>query len=46
MEYALTKGVISLTEVDDLHVELPVGVDLGTPGDGDRAVIRSVEGGS
>jgi len=46
MDYVLTKGTISLTEVDDLHVELPAGVDLGTPDEGDRATIRSVEGGS
>jgi acetolactate decarboxylase len=46
MEYVMTSGTVSLTEVDDLHVELPAGVDLGTPGDGDRATIRSVEGGA
>ncbi len=46
MEYVLREGVVQLTEVDDLHVELPSGVDLGTPGDGDRETIRSVEGGA
>jgi acetolactate decarboxylase len=45
MEYVLREGTVSLTEVDDLHVELPAGVDLGIPGEGDRATIRAVEGG-
>lgn len=45
MEYVLRQGTVSLTEVDDLHVELPAGVDLGIPGEGDRATIRAVEGG-
>lgn len=31
---------------DDLHVELPAGVDLGTPGVADRAAIARVEGGA
>jgi acetolactate decarboxylase len=45
VDFVLVSGTLSLTEVDDLHVELPPGVELGSPGDGDRAIIRDVEGG-
>ena len=42
----LERGTIALDVCDDLHVELPPGVDLGVPGAADRSQIASIEGGS
>jgi acetolactate decarboxylase len=41
----LLSGVAAVDGGDELHVELPPGVHLGTPGVTDRARIRLVEGG-
>jgi acetolactate decarboxylase len=41
----LRKGSVSLDGGSELHVELPKGVNLGTPGVADRAAIRHIEGG-
>jgi hypothetical protein len=38
-------GTAAVDGGDELHVELPPGVGLGTPGVTDRARIRLVEGG-
>ncbi|MHB1165094.1 MAG: acetolactate decarboxylase [Candidatus Nanopelagicales bacterium] len=40
---ALAEGRFAMTACDELHVELPPGVALGTPGATDRAAIASVE---
>ena len=40
----MAEGAFALTVCDELHVELPAGVRLGTPGATDRATITSVEG--
>jgi acetolactate decarboxylase len=40
----LTNGTFAMTVCDELHVELPAGVALGTPGATSRATIASVEG--
>jgi acetolactate decarboxylase len=45
LDGTLEHGVATVDGGDDLHVELPPGVDLGTPGVTDRARIRLVEGG-
>ena len=41
----IVSGTASVDGDDQLHVELPPGVELGTPGITDRARIRLVEGG-
>ena len=41
----LERGIAAVDGGDALHVELPPGVALGTPGVTDRARIRQVEGG-
>jgi acetolactate decarboxylase len=41
----LLRGIAAVDGGDALHVELPPGVALGTPGVTDRARIRQVEGG-
>ena len=38
-------GDVQVQACDDLHVELPVGVSLGTPGAVDRDEVQRVEGG-
>lgn len=43
---ALERGRIAVDPCDDLHVELPPGVELGVPGAADRAQIASIEGGT
>jgi len=45
LDGVLVSGTASLDGDDQLHVELPPGVGLGTPGVTDRARIRLVEGG-
>jgi acetolactate decarboxylase len=45
LEVSVAEGVLSVAGADELHVELPAGVALGTPGLADRAAIRGVEGG-
>lgn len=42
----LESGTIAVDRCEDLHVELPPGVDLGVPGAADRAQIASIEGGT
>lgn len=42
----LERGRIAIDPCDDLHVELPPGVELGVPGAADRARIASIEGGT
>ncbi len=37
---------IALDSSEELHVELPLGVGLGTPGVADRAAIRAIERGT
>ena len=37
-------GMIEIDGCDELHVELPAGVALGTPGAADRAQIDRIEG--
>ena len=45
LDATLVDGTAFVDGGDELHVELPVGVELGTPGVADRAAIRQVEGG-
>jgi len=45
LDGTLMAGVAAVDGDDQLHVELPPGVELGTPGVTDRARIRLVEGG-
>jgi acetolactate decarboxylase len=45
LDGTLVTGVATVDGDDQLHVELPPGVELGTPGVTDRARIRLVEGG-
>jgi acetolactate decarboxylase len=45
LDGTLVNGVAAVDGDDALHVELPPGVELGTPGVTDRARIRLVEGG-
>jgi acetolactate decarboxylase len=45
LDLTLSAGRIALDGGDELHVELPAGVELGAPGVADRAAIRSAEGG-
>jgi len=45
LDGTLVHGRATVDGGDDLHVELPPGVGLGTPGVTDRARIRLVEGG-
>jgi acetolactate decarboxylase len=45
LDGTLLSGTAAVDGDDQLHVELPPGVDLGTPGITDRARIRLVEGG-
>lgn len=43
---ALERGEIAIDPCDELHVELPPGMELGTPGTVDRSTITQIEGGS
>lgn len=45
LDGTLVSGIAAIDGGDELHVELPPGVGLGTPGVTDRARIRQVEGG-
>lgn len=45
LDATVLEGSIRIDAADELHVELPENVSLGSPGDADRAAIRSVEGG-
>jgi len=45
LDGVLVSGTAAVDGDDQLHVELPRGVELGTPGVTDRARIRLVEGG-
>ena len=45
LDGTLVSGTAAVDGGDELHVELPPGVGLGTPGATDRARIRLVEGG-
>lgn len=45
LDLTMTRGTAFVDGGDELHVELPAGVDLGTPGIADRAAIHQVEGG-
>lgn len=45
LDGTLVVGEAAVDGGDELHVELPPGVGLGTPGTTDRARIRAVEGG-
>ena len=45
LDGTLVSGTAAVDDDDQLHVELPPGVELGTPGVTDRARIRLVEGG-
>ena len=45
LDGVLVSGTAAVDGGDELHVELPPGVGLGTPGVTDRARIRLVEGG-
>jgi len=42
----LVAGTLSVDHCEDLHVELPAGVDLGVPGAADRDQIARLEGGA
>ena len=44
LDGTLVSGTARVDGSDELHVELPPGIDLGTPGVTDRARIRLVEG--
>ena len=43
---ALEHGEIAIDPCDELHVELPPGMELGTPGTVDRSTIAKIEGGT
>lgn len=45
IDAALSRATLECEGADELHVEIPAGVGLGTPGVADRSEIRSVEGG-
>lgn len=45
LDLTMLRGTAFVDGGDELHVELPVGIELGTPGVADRAAIRQVEGG-
>jgi len=45
IDLTVVRGTVYADGGDELHVELPAGVGLGTPGVADRAAIRQVEGG-
>lgn len=44
LSLVLRRGTVSVDHCDDLHVALPAGVKLGTPGTTDRSAITSAEG--
>lgn len=43
LEVTVERARVRIDGGDDLHVELPSGVELGTPGEADRVAIRSAE---
>lgn len=43
---ALEQGRIAVDRCEDLHIELPPGVELGVPGAADRDQIADIEGGT
>jgi acetolactate decarboxylase len=45
IDLTMLDGDVQLQRCDDLHVELPAGVALGSPGAVDRDEVRQVEGG-
>ncbi len=45
LDASVNAASLALDAADDLHLEVPAGVELGTPGAADRAAIRAVEGG-
>ena len=45
IDLTMLDGDVQVQACDDLHVELPVGVSLGTPGAVDRDEVQRVEGG-
>ena len=45
LELSVRRGTLAVDGADELHLEIPAGVELGTPGAADRAAIRAVEGG-
>ena len=45
LDATLIEGTVAIDGADELHVELPDGVELGVPGAADRDQIRAVEGG-
>ena len=45
LDATLIEGTVAIDGADELHVELPAGVELGVPGAADRDQIRVVEGG-
>lgn len=45
MAATLVEGQLAIDPCHELHVELPDGVSLGTPGSADRAEIARLEGG-
>jgi acetolactate decarboxylase len=44
LSLVLRHGTVAVDDCDDLHVALPAGVELGTPGVTDRSAITSAEG--
>jgi acetolactate decarboxylase len=40
----LLSGTLAIDHCDDLHVELPPGIELGVPGASDRQEIARLEG--
>ena len=45
LDATLIEGTVAIDGADELHVELPDGIELGVPGAADRDQIRAVEGG-
>lgn len=46
LDLMMAEGRFAIDGGDELHVELPADIGLGTPGVADRAAIRSAEGGT
>jgi len=44
MSLTLSRGVVEVSNINSLHVELPPGVELGEPGAGDSQRIAAAEG--
>jgi acetolactate decarboxylase len=45
LDLTMLRGSMQVDGGNELHVELPAHIGLGTPGVADRAAIRSAEGG-